>query len=48
LCSNQKIFDTRKLGMELKNMGFLQRVTKLNGKSQRVFRVGKIKTLQND
>ena len=48
LCSNQKIFDTRKLGMELKNMGFLQRVTKFNGKSQRVFRVGKIKSLQND
>jgi len=48
MCSNQKIFDTRKLGMELKNMGFLQRVTKFNGKSQRVFRVGKIKSLQND
>jgi predicted P-loop ATPase len=48
LCSNQKIFDTRKLGMELKNMGFLQRVVKLNSKTQRVFRVGKIKTLQND
>ena len=48
LCSNQKIFETRKLGMELKNMGFLQRVTKFNGKSQRVFRVGKIKSLQND
>ena len=43
MCSNQKIFDTRKLGMELKNMGFLQRVTKVNGKSQRVFRVGKVK-----
>lgn len=43
MCSNQKIFDTRKLGMELKNMGFLQRVTKVNGKAQRVFRVGKVK-----
>lgn len=48
MCSNQKIFDTRKLGMELKNMGFLPRVVKLNGKAQRVFRVGKIKTGQND
>ena len=43
MCSNQKIFDTRKLGMELKNMGFLQRVAKVNGKAQRVFRVGKVK-----
>jgi hypothetical protein len=44
MCSNQKIFDTRKLGMELKNMGFLQRSTKLNGRTQRVYRVGKVKT----
>jgi hypothetical protein len=48
ICSNQKIFDTRKLGMELKNMGFLQRATKLNGRTQRVYRVGKLKTPQND
>lgn len=48
MCSNQKIFDTRKLGMELKNMGFLQRITKINSKTQRVFRVGKVKTGQND
>ena len=48
MCSNQKIFDTRKLGMELKNMGFLQRSTKLNGRTQRVYRVGKVKTGQND
>lgn len=48
MCSNQKIFDTRKLGMELKNMGFLQRVIKVNGKTQRVFRVGKVKSGQND
>ena len=48
MCSNQKIFDTRKLGMELKNMGFLQRSTKLNGRTQRVYRVGKVKTAQND
>jgi hypothetical protein len=47
LCSNQKIYDTRKLGMELKNMGFLQRVTKINGKTQRVFRVGKLKMGEN-
>lgn len=48
MCSNQKIFDTRKLGMELKNMGFLQRATKINGRTQRVYRVGKVKTAQND
>ena len=41
MCSNQKIFDTKKLGAELKNMGFLQRITKLNNKTQRVYRVGK-------
>jgi hypothetical protein len=34
--------------MELKNMGFLPRVVKINGKAQRVFRVGKLKTPQND
>jgi hypothetical protein len=47
LCSNQKIFDTRKLGMELKNMGFLQTVKFLNNKSQRVYRIGKLNNSQN-
>ena len=35
--SKQKIFDTRKLGMELKNLGVEQRILRIGNKSSRVY-----------
>ena len=40
-CSNQKIFDTKKLGLELKNFGFEQKLLRVNGRTMRAYKVGK-------
>lgn len=40
--SNQRIFDTRKLGMEMKNLGFEQVKRKVNGSTMRCYSVVKV------
>lgn len=40
-CSNQKIFDTKKLGLELKNFGFEQKLLRVNGRTMRAYKVAK-------
>jgi hypothetical protein len=40
-CSNQRIFDTKKLGLELKNFGFEQKLLRVNGRTMRAYKVAK-------